>query len=85
MLRTALMISFAIAMAIAPQTSAAQSVLEKSKRDETVSLPIDEPEMEAAKQKARATLPDFLALAHAVAGDVRLRVEGRSTLRRQRR
>lgn len=40
-----------------------QSVLEKSKRDETVRLRRDDPDMEAAFRKARATLKEFLALA----------------------
>jgi uncharacterized protein YegJ (DUF2314 family) len=43
----------------------AQSLLDKAKRDETVRLELDDPAMEAAKQKGKATLAEFLALARA--------------------
>jgi len=44
--------------------SKAETILQKSQRDEIVSVPNDDPDMAAAKRKARATLPEFLALAH---------------------
>ena len=43
----------------------AQSVLEKIERDETYWVKGDDPDMVAAKRHARATLPEFLALARA--------------------
>lgn len=43
----------------------AQSILEKAQRDNVVSIPDDDPDMAAAMRKARATLPEFFALAQA--------------------
>jgi uncharacterized protein YegJ (DUF2314 family) len=43
----------------------AQSITDKAKRDETVRVAKSDPLMEAAKQKGRSTLPEFLATARA--------------------
>lgn len=40
----------------------AQTILERSQRDDTVSVPADDPAMAAAFRKARASLDGFLAL-----------------------
>jgi uncharacterized protein YegJ (DUF2314 family) len=49
------------ALVVSP--SAARTVLEKVERNEIVRVPNDDPDMAAAKRKARATLREFLALA----------------------
>jgi uncharacterized protein YegJ (DUF2314 family) len=55
-----------VAMMLNVASSAlAQSVLDKIERDETYWVKHDDPDMVAAKRKARATLPEFLALARA--------------------
>jgi uncharacterized protein YegJ (DUF2314 family) len=48
---------------LSSQPCTAQSVLEKSKSGETASVQTGDSDMRAAMRKARATLPDFLALA----------------------
>jgi uncharacterized protein YegJ (DUF2314 family) len=55
----------AVALALFPLMhgiAAGQSILERSRRDETVSVPSGDPAMEAAFAKARATLDQFLAV-----------------------
>jgi uncharacterized protein YegJ (DUF2314 family) len=58
------LLALAVTVACAGQAYA-QTVLDKLKRDETFWLPKGDPEMAAAMQKARGTLPQFLALARA--------------------
>jgi uncharacterized protein YegJ (DUF2314 family) len=54
----------AVAMMLSvPSHVLAQSVPEKIERDETYWVKSDDPDMVAAKRKARETLPEFLALA----------------------
>ena len=45
--------------------SRADTLTDKAQRDEVVKVPQDDPDMAAAIRNARATLPDFLALARA--------------------
>lgn len=46
-----------------PDEARSQSVLQKAKEGETARVRSDDGDMEAAKRKARSTLPQFLALA----------------------
>jgi len=52
-----------LAAAIGP--AAGQRLIDKAQRDDIAVVHRDDPEMAAAMDKARATLPDFLALARA--------------------
>jgi uncharacterized protein YegJ (DUF2314 family) len=51
------------AMLLCVETAAAQTILEKTERDEIIRVPKDDPPMAAAMRKARASLPEFFALA----------------------
>jgi uncharacterized protein YegJ (DUF2314 family) len=51
------------ALLVMPGRAGAQTLLEKVERDKTIAVPSDDPDMAAAMRKARATLPEFLALA----------------------
>jgi uncharacterized protein YegJ (DUF2314 family) len=48
-----------------PNNGKAQTMLDRAERDELFYVPHDDPQMAAAMRKARATLPEFLALARA--------------------
>jgi uncharacterized protein YegJ (DUF2314 family) len=52
-------------LAVAASGATGQTLQEKLKRDQTLWIPAGDPDMAAAMQKARSTLPDFLALADA--------------------
>jgi uncharacterized protein YegJ (DUF2314 family) len=63
MRRTALLSLLALALAVAGAAQAgAQTVLDKIRRDETIWLPKDDPDMATAMHTAREALPQFLAL-----------------------
>jgi uncharacterized protein YegJ (DUF2314 family) len=55
----------ALILALCATSSAAQTISDKARRDEVVKVPQDDPDMAAAMRSARATLPNFLALARA--------------------
>ena len=60
------MLSVAVAVAgLAPSPVGAQTVLQKAERDEVAIVAKNDPVMADAMRRARATLPDFLALAAA--------------------
>ncbi|MGP0091454.1 MAG: DUF2314 domain-containing protein [Xanthobacteraceae bacterium] len=52
-------------LAMCATISGAQTITDKARRDEVVKVPQDDPDMAAAMRNARATLPNFLALARA--------------------
>jgi len=62
-------VAFALFAAAAIMTGASQAsgqtLQEKVRRDQTITIPRGDPEMAAAMQKARSTLSEFLALADA--------------------
>ena len=58
-----LLVTLVMSWGIPP--TCAESVLHRAQRDGIVLVPPDDPAMEAAFAKARATLPSFLALARA--------------------
>jgi len=55
----------ALILALCATPSAAQTISDKARRDDVVKVPQDDPDMAAAMRNARATLPNFLALARA--------------------
>ena len=55
---------------LACSVAAAQTVVDKARRDEIVRIPNEDPDMAAAMSAARAGLPDFLALARAPRPDM---------------
>jgi uncharacterized protein YegJ (DUF2314 family) len=59
--RTMLVIAAALSLPLGE--AAAQTTLEKANRDEVFNIPRGDPDMAAAVRQARATLPDFFALA----------------------
>jgi uncharacterized protein YegJ (DUF2314 family) len=54
-----------LVLALASSAAAAQTILERSERDEIATVARDDPDMEAAKRKARESLPEFLKLVRA--------------------
>jgi uncharacterized protein YegJ (DUF2314 family) len=58
-------ILFLVLASLLASELAAQTIMEKAKRDETVDVAKTDPVMAAAMRKAQAKLPDFLAIAAA--------------------
>ena len=61
----AILLGVAIAASLTTSPVSAQTIPQKAERDEVAIVAKDDPAMAAAMRKARATLPDFLALAAA--------------------
>jgi uncharacterized protein YegJ (DUF2314 family) len=55
----------ALILALCATPGGAQTISDKARRDEVVKVPQDDPDMASAMRNARATLPNFLALARA--------------------
>jgi uncharacterized protein YegJ (DUF2314 family) len=62
---TAFSAMFISVLAVGIVPAAAEGLLDNAQRDQIVLVPKGDPDMAAAMRKARATLPDFLALARA--------------------
>jgi uncharacterized protein YegJ (DUF2314 family) len=60
-----IVLTAALAAPICGSPVMAETFMEKSQRDELSWVPRNDPDMAAAMRKARATLPEFLALARA--------------------
>jgi uncharacterized protein YegJ (DUF2314 family) len=62
-----MLLSAALAAGLSSSSANGQSMVDKAERDELAYVATNDPVMAAAIRKARATLPDFLALAKATA------------------